>query len=727
MIKENKIISFFLPLILLPFLLVAAEIRGKVKDIYNQPLPGITIRVIESGQTAFTNGQGAFVISLDDAPASVQIYFESSQYYRENRTVHLKDLTGDLEIFLIPLKLLKEDVTVTALNEAEKAISVPFAQNVVSKIEIRENMPETIVQALQNSPGIHFIGKGGVSVTPSIRGLARRRILLLANGARIISDRSAGASAQFFPPELVQQIEVVRSAASVLYGSDAIGGVINIISRNGRNPEANIGSLNFSGNSANSKINGGLSINRKFGNFSLLADLQISQADDYSSAKERILNSGFSYYTGNLVFGYENDQRDFSVNFLKSYGKNIGKPERANDPSVSSFYPVEDTNLLNLVYNEKSLAADSTLGFSLFLNPNHYELDKFKAASRQNDISRNNALDFGIRAAFKKGINKNLSYQFGVDYFGRSNVDMENETWKKDVLSSTSFPVENGKRSDLGMFFTLDYSGLSMLDLVAGARYGFFSRNAISDGHYLEKSSHAPAFFIGVTRKIQDYLTLFFNLGTAFRMPSLSEAFYTGITGRNSIVGNAALNSESSLNLDAGMKIHRKNMFLGIYLFKCSIKDMIEKFPLSDTSYTYNNIEQGRIQGMEVEFQMYPIKNLELFGNGFYYHGKSTASDQHLNDVPSAKVFLGVKYWLGRFWSELNWLASAAMKHPGPAETTIPAFNVADIKAGYYFSNRLFLFFKIANLFNRYYIANADPDIPPAKGFDFSLGLNVNF
>lgn len=727
MIKENKIIPGIFLFVLLPFLIAAAEIRGNVKDIYNQPLPGVAIRVGENGQTTLTNEQGAFVLSLEDAQSSVQIFFENSQYYREKRIVHLKNLRRDLEIFLIPLKLLKEDITVTALNAAEKAISVPFAQNVISKIEIKENMPESIVQALQNSPGIHFIGKGGVSVTPSIRGLARRRILLLANGARIISDRSAGASASFFPPELVQQIEVVRSAASVLYGSDAIGGVINIISRNGRNSEANIGSLNLSGNSANKKMNGGLSVNQKLGDFSLLADLQISQADDYSSAKERILNSGFSYYTGNLVFVYKNEQRDFSVNFLKSYGKDIGKPERANDPSVSSFYPVEDTNLLNIAYNEKSLTADSALSFSLFLNPNHYELDKIKNASQQSDISKNNALDFGIRTSFKKGFSKHMSYQFGIDYFGRSNVDMENETWKKGSLNGSTFPVENGKRNDLGMYFTLDYSGLTMFDLVGGARYGFFSRNAISNGQYLEKASQAPALFVGITRKIKESLTLFFNLGTAFRMPSLSEAFYTGITGRSSIVGNPALKPENSLNLDAGVKIHRKNMFLGMYLFKCSIKDMIEKFPLSDTAYTYNNIEQGTIQGMEVEFQFYPIKNLEIFGNGFYYNGKSTASDQYLNDVPSAKFFLGVKYWLGRFWSELNWLASAAMKHPGPAETTIPAYNVTDIKAGYYFSNRVFLFLKIANLFNRYYVANADPDIPPAKGFDFSLGLNVNF
>ena len=418
---------------------------------------------------------------------------------------------------------------------------------------------------------------------------------------------------------MVQQIEVVRSGSSVLYGSDAIGGVINIISRTGRNSEANIGSLNLSVNSVNKKTNGGLSVNRKFGVFSLQADLQITQADDYGSAKERILNSGFSYYTGNLVFSYENEKRDFSVNFLKAYGKNIGKPERANDPAVSSFYPVEDTNLLNIVYNDRSLAANSNLGISLFINPNRYELNKIKTASQQSDISKNNAADFGVRASFKRSFSKYLSLQSGIDYFGRGNVDMENETWKKSTLIDHSLPVENGKRNDLGIYFTLDYSGLAMFDLVGGARYGFFSRNAVSNGQYLEKTSQAPALFVGVTRKIKESLTLFCNLSTAYRMPSLSEAFYTGITGRNSIVGNPALIPESSLNLDAGVKIHRKNLFVGMYLFQCSIKNMIEKFPLSATSYTYDNIEQGRIQGLEIEFQLYPIKNLEIFGNGFYY------------------------------------------------------------------------------------------------------------
>jgi len=720
-------LSFFLALAgLAASPLHCLEVRGKVMDIYNQPLARIHVLIDDGARSTETDVNGEFNFTADESGTNLKLRFESPQYHQETKTLALKDATVTLKIYLIPIRLLKEEITVTALNEAEKAIAVPFAQNIVPAITIKENQPETIVQTVQNSPGVHFIGKGGISITPSIRGLARRRILLLVGGARITSDRSAGASAQFFPPELAQQIEIVRSAASVIYGSDAIGGVLQVIPRGARSPEAGIAALNLSGNTANQRVNGGLSLSHQFKKLSVMASAQYSRADDYGSAEGRILNSGYRYFTASLTASYETGARGFSLSFLKSAGRDIGKPERANDPLVSSFYPQENANLLNISFHEDALVANGSLDVSLFLNANDYELNKVKQLSRQIDIAKNNALDFGVRATLRKNLNRRLELQAGADYYGRSNVDMKNETWKKGSLTESTFPVENGRRGDLGAYATLNYSGLAGFDLVGGARLGSFSRSAVSDGVPLEKSSMAPAFFLGVTRRIKDSLTFFFNAATAYRLPSLSEAFYTGITGRTSIVGNPGLKPEKSLNLDAGVKIHRKDLFLGAYLFQTAIRDMIEKFPLSDTAYTYDNIERGRIRGLELEFQFYPLKQLEIFGNAFYYRGTSTASAEPLNDIPSAKLFLGAKFWIGRFWGEADWLASAAARHPGPAEIAVPAYSVIDLKAGYYFSNRLFLFAKIANLLDRAYYANADPDIPLAKGFDLSIGMNLN-
>ena len=80
-----------------------------------------------------------------------------------------------LSVILIPKEQIQEEISVTALDTEEKAVSVPMSESKVSQLEIKEKIAENIVTTLLNTPGVHFIGKGGYTVTPSIRGLARRR------------------------------------------------------------------------------------------------------------------------------------------------------------------------------------------------------------------------------------------------------------------------------------------------------------------------------------------------------------------------------------------------------------------------------------------------------------------------------------------------------------------------------------------------------------------------
>ena len=152
-------------------------------------------------------------------------------------------------------------------------------------------------------------------------------------------------------------------------------------------------------------------------------------------------------------------------------------------------------------------------------------------------------------APFLKKHSPRLSRQAGIDYFGRRGVDMKNETWRQGVLRDSFFPLAAGRRRDLGLYSTLAWSAPAGFELLAGGRLGTYFRSALAAGVFRKNRSLAPAFFLGVTRKIGEVLTLFVNAGTAFRLPSLSEAFYTGITGRSSIVGNPDLEPEKSLNL----------------------------------------------------------------------------------------------------------------------------------------------------------------------------------
>jgi len=704
-------------------------IRGVVRDINNQPLKEVKIVLQENGKKkTFSSGEnGEFVIPVSVFSTEIQLTFESPQFNTETKTLFTDEMESYLEVVLIPLNLLKNEITITALNEEEPSVSVPFAQNVVSTFKIREKQPENILNSLLATPGVFFIGKGGFTATPSIRGLARRRILILADGARITSDRSVGTSAAFISPEMVRQIEVLRSSASVLYGSDAIGGVINILAENDLGPDVRYGIVNLGGSSNDKRRSAGFRCEKNWEHFSFYSNLQFTKADDYLSPEGRIFNSGFTYYSGHWVLTRHSPERDFSVSYLKSYGKNIQRPRRDNDPNIKSCYPVEDNNLVQVNYCEKSLLDDGVISFSAYVNPNRRELDKLDFQSGKYEYSKNSSLDFGIKGVLKKTVSPTFSYQAGLDYFGRHDVDMENNVVLDGVPALPSMPVANGSRNDYGLFFTLDYAGLKSFDFLGGVRYGFFSRNALSDQVFKEKKSHAPAAFFGVTRHITRYMNVFLNMGTAFRMPSLSESFYTGITGRGYVISNSELEPERSINVDVGLKFYTQRIFFGCYLFHYTIEDMIEKYRITNETYTYDNLNKGRINGFELEFQFFPQKNLELFGNYFTYNGKSVISNQPLNDVPSAKLYLGGRVYLGRFWTEVNHVYSSSLNWPGPAEIPVRAYNVTNVKGGYYLSSKLFLFLKVSNLFDSFYYANADPDIPPATGFDLSIGLTSQF
>jgi outer membrane receptor protein involved in Fe transport len=106
---------------------------------------------------------------------------------------------------------------------------------------------------------------------------------------------------------------------------------------------------------------------------------------------------------------------------------------------------------------------------------------------------------------------------------------------------------------------------------------------------------------------------------------------------------------------------------------------------------------------------------------------KSTTTDEPLNDLPAPRLALGGKFFVDRFWFQLDFLHSLKKTNPGPAEVENDAFTTLDIKGGIYFSSAFSLYVKVSNLFNQLYYPNADPDIPPAKGFNITAGLHFYF
>ncbi len=727
MVKDLNI--FFLVLFHISvFILQGSEIRGIVKDIYNQPVEAVTLQLLENGAATLSDHDGKFSLDVPDKlPGDdVSIRALHRSYHPFGMKVRIGDGTAAVNILLIPRELIKEEISVTALNKQEQTIQVPMAESSLSELDIKEQMPENVVDTLGTIPGIHFIGKGGFSTTPSIRGLARRRVLILVDGARLSSDRRVGVSASFIPPEMIRRIEVVRSSSSVLYGSDAIGGVVQIFTAPDTLPANTQNNFHLNMNTNNQRFSSGISLQKKDGNHLLSAGFNVLDAGDYASPRQEIRHSGFTYYSGAFTIGYFDESRHVTIGYLGGFGRDIGKPTRENSAEDYSTIPSESEQILRLKWIEKNVITNGNMTVSVFVNPSHYDLENVTGTKNSYERSITDVTNLGVTLSLQKSLSSHLSYHIGLEWFSRQNLKIENIE-RVDSRAESSFPLTAGQRNDLGFFATLDYSGWEGFDIIGGFRYSNFSIEADMLGERQIKSSSAPSAFLGITRKLGTSASFFLDIGKAFRLPSLSECFYTGITGRKYVVGNPLLRPEKSVNVDAGLKVFSESLFLGVYGFAYSIEDLIERFRDETGIYTYDNVANGRITGIEGELQYFPSNGLELFGNVSLFSGKATGSSNPLNDIPAARIYLGCKVFSGKFWAEVNYLHSFAKKDPGPAEILNQEYDLLNLKGGYYFSANLFLFCRVSNVSNSLYYANPDPDIPEAPGTQISTGVHFYF
>lgn len=736
-VKKTIIPSIFNPEIFLVvlFLVIShsvlwgATMNGVVRDLDKKRLSMVEVIVKETGQTTITDLKGAFQVEVPDSKESVVLIFKREGFHPLERRVTVKEKTRIFDLLFVSRENLLESVSVTAMNQARKQVDVPMAESSVSRLDIQAKMPENIIETLSDTPGVHFIGSGGFSVTPTIRGLARRRVLLLLDGARITSDRRAGTSASFIPPEMAGRIEVVRSSSSVLYGSDAIGGVVNIMTRSGfgsKDGRPAQSSFNINVNSINSRINTGLTFHHDLNKWHIYAGFQYNRAADYDSPSGKILHSGYTYYSGIMDISYHSEQRDFYIGYAGGVGKDIGKPERDNNPDKYTTVPLKADHFLRMGYTEKNLVKNGSLELSLFLDPTIYNLDKIDTIANRIESADTTSFNLGVKAILKKSPAGSFAYQAGVEWFSRRNTQMENrvQTAAETVIT---YPVRDGERNDYSVFLTFDYSGLPAWVFNGGLRYSFFSIAALSDGTYLKKNSGAPSFFLGATHKLTEKASLFLTIARAFRFPSIGEAFYTGLTGRKYVIGNSALDPESSFNIDTGLKMISGKWTLGIYLFSYNVDDMIERYREANDFYTYDNINRGRLYGGELEVSFKPVRVLDFFGHFIYYSGRNPSNKDPLNDIPAPRLLLGGKAFLDRLWLEFNFLHSFEKSDPGPAEVFNDAYTVVNLKGGYYITSSLYFYIKMGNILNQSYYANPDPDIPFDKGVNIATGLHFNF
>lgn len=716
----------------------AAEIKGKVLNLLGNPISDAVVLHRSSGIKTVTDEEGLFSLSVPEDD-KIRLEITHPEYFEQEVILTEKDLMKRAVISLVPYIVQREEVVVTATRYPESSASVPAAETVVQTEILEEEMPPNITEGIAYLPGVSKMGTGGFSLVPNIRGLARRRVLILIDCARVTSDRRTGPNASFIDPKDIEKIEVLRSPSSVLYGSDAIGGVVHIFTKRPSLDSGLEGRISTRYGTNNQEKGLGLSVEGGRKNMGFYLSFQANDADNYSSPEGEILQSQFTQ--GSLVakISHVTEKREIFLSFLGSRGRDIGK---ANQTSATnpSWYPEENQNYFQLHWLEKKLGRGGEMTFQAYFNPNFLETIKEKwedtGYRSEESYSKVESSNFGAHLSYRKMVGSSLSLTGGADLYGRSSVG----SYTRDRLYDSSGnltaiqeqrPFTQGERTDLGFFLSADYAGIKRLDLVGGIRWDTIRMKALPEDTlpYSKSENKAWTGFLGGSWKIKDEVIVFANVSRAYRVASLNELFYTGISGRGFIIAQPGLEPETSFNLDAGLKLIFKRLFVGLYSFHYEIDGLIERYLVDEAEiiYTYGNVDQGRISGYEIEVDYYPVPGWKVFGNFFAFRARSVMTDQPLNDVPPSRLFLGSRFWLGRISAEINATFQWAKEDFGPAEIAVPSYEIVNLKASYHFNSSFRLYCVLSNLFNHAYIARPDPDAVQEPGRNFMLGLSYSF
>jgi len=542
-----------------------------------------------------------------------------------------------------------EETTVTATGSEIDTFQIPTPVIVIDEETIQDLQPNNATDLLRNEPGVDVNGVGPNQGRPIIRGNRGLRVLFLQNGLRMNNARRQtdfGEIVGMVDMEYVQRMEVVRGAASVLYGTDAIGGVLNLITKvpapgSGTGFNGTVG-YRYSDTDSQSKGNAGVS--GYVNNFSYELAGTIRDTDDYEVPagtfgditldESTVVNdTAIKDDSVNAYAGYRlNDQHSLFARWSRYRADETGfgyvDPALLGETDlVRILYPFQDFDRYTLGYSAAGLqsAAASSIDVQAYYQDNERQLaneifiDIGAPFGLPSDLTIDtlNFTDletFGFRAEVRKLLGDKHLLTYGGEYFNDNSFNTDESLtvttlrapFPIDFVCGPSgavpFPFEcvfedsddvantpNAENYGSGIFIQDTFMATDRLTAIYGARYARSETNAKPtpglDVSGLDFSDDAVVGALNLTYAVKPVFNLVGSIGSAFRAPNIVERLFNGPTpeGIGYQVLNPDLKSETSLNWDLGFKFRNQNAYFEATYFYNVIDDAIVQVTLSES------------------------------------------------------------------------------------------------------------------------------------------------
>ena len=643
-------------------------------------------------------------------------------------------------------EVLLREIVVTATRMEVSKEEVPASVDVITSFDLNTTFDSNLTRVLKKNSTVDVIDYPGVLSGVSIRGFRPEFSGITKHYLVLIDGRPAGATnIATIMKGNVERIEILKGPASSLYGGEAMGGVINVITKKSRGKiktELSAGGGSFDTLLGSIKSGGSLTDRLNF-DFSVYTKRQL---DDFEMGNgETRHNTTYRETHSSIRFGYDLSS-DWSVEFKSDWyaGRNIEAPNALFYGDTKPSKKDIDRYGGDLTLAGRWLNNDIKFVFYAA----HEESDYTKKYQGQapyrsyaNDIDW---LGTQLQNTFNLG---NHDITVGLDY---QDIDVGSKSWRSDGSRKAPYSPNN-ERQNVGVFgdaFLRFFDDRVILN--GGVRYDWYEVETKETPY---KTDFHPGsetfdqisprmgvkFFVTGDRSLQLHGTV----GRAFVPPKADQmAGYSEREVQGTVMvlkGNPDLEPEKSVTWDVGITYQRRDWGLrtDITYFDTSVDDKITRVKLSDTLTTYENAIDATIRGIELEFSwnagsFFNLgRTIEFFVNASHlFKAEEDLPDSGPSDIHNVahwKVNAGIQYDDGTIFSRLLARYMGKRKDydwysPGYPVITYDDFLTFDLTVGLRLFGRHEVTLNIENLTDEYYYEK--PEFPlPGRAFYLTYTL----
>jgi hemoglobin/transferrin/lactoferrin receptor protein len=752
------------------------SIEGITYNSDYQPLAGVSVHLKNLDTYYVTNINGYFEFN-DLKPGIYSLLLEHIGY--ETLLIDSISISTDKKIILDPLilkeKVYSSDEIVIYSSKIKQTISEISANiNVISQEQIEKLNNKNSAEVLREETGISIQKTNHGGGSANLRGLSSNQILILVDGIRLNNSTYRLGNHQYLTTvdnSMLNQIEVIKGPMSVLYGSDALGGTINLLTKQIDNftVHNNISySLQTRYASADEEkaVRGSFALKfRKLG-FSLgttyknIGDLKRG-ANSKNNNLEKSTNglyqspSGFTTHDIDTKLNYAiDDNQNITVAYQYSRQFNVPRYDKyENDGYFKWLYKNQKRDLVYLKYEHflnysffKSL--NTTLSFHNQQEERELQKDRFSIVT--NEMDKVGTIGFTFTTKSQLYANQIIS---GLEIYSdkvNSYRNFYNPIFSIAEKDARGKIPNNSTYTSMGIFLKNQYEVYSDFNVTAGIRYSFintkFKYMDVSKSNYYDNDFKALTSSVGFLYNFTDAICIKSNFGQGFRAPNLSDLSKFGESKGNIYeIPNLRLKPENLNSIDLGMDLNFSKFQSSITFFYSHISNIIEsqddkyngqsEIELNGVLYkikSKQNVGDAFIRGTEVEINISINENLSLYGNLTSTFGHKLYKNEPIGGIPPLFGKLGFTYTMkdydfqlySRFADKQNRLSSDDKDDPRIPKGGTPSWLIANFRSQVNILDYLKFQFSVENIFDLNYRAHGSGINGPGR--NFIVGLNIN-